>query len=111
MDPLSAVSNPAESMSHNAAIENPQQLGDRYLRELRDLVDEGKITAAFAQRVVDDMFDAGDAGQPLLKWSVWCSYVEEQQQLGLILGCEITSAGGGRRRSQAAPSLRKSVDH
>jgi hypothetical protein len=57
-------------MSHSAAIENPQQLGERYLLELRDLVDEGKITAAFAQWVVEDLFDAGDAGQLLLKWSV-----------------------------------------
>ena len=77
---------PAESMPHNEVIENPRQLGDRYLQELRDLVDEGKITAAFAQRVVEDLFDAGEAGQLLLKSSVWCSFVEHQQQLGLISG-------------------------
>jgi glycyl-tRNA synthetase alpha subunit len=74
----------AESMPHNEAIENPEQLGERYLQELRDLVDERQITAAFAQRVVEDLFDAGEAGQMVLKWSVWCSYIEEQQQLGLI---------------------------
>ena len=75
---------PAESMPHNEAIENPRQLGERYLQELRDLVDEGKITAALAERVVEDLFDAEEEGQLLLKWSVWCSYIEEQQQLGLI---------------------------
>jgi hypothetical protein len=75
---------PAESTPHNEVIENPRQLGERYLQELRDLVDEGKITAAFAQRVVDDLFDAGEAGQMVLKWSVWCSYIDEEQQLGLI---------------------------
>jgi hypothetical protein len=77
----------AESMPHNEAIENPRQLGERYLRELRDLVDEGKITAAFAERVVEDLFDAGEAGEMVLKWSVWCSYIDEEQQLGLI--CEL----------------------
>ena len=86
IDPLSIVMSPAKSFPHNEAIENPRQLGERYLQELRDLVDEGKITAAFAQRVVEDLFDAGEAGQLLLKWSVWCSFIEEHQQLGLISG-------------------------
>ncbi len=84
IDHLSVVMSPAESMPHNEAIETARQLGERYLQELRDLVDEGKITAAFAQRIVDDLFDAGEAGQMVLKWSVWCAHIEEQQQLGLI---------------------------
>ena len=71
-------------MPHNEAIENPRQLGERYLQELRDLVDEGKITAALAERIVEDLFDSDEAGQKVLKWSVWCSYVDQEQQLGVI---------------------------
>jgi hypothetical protein len=75
---------PHKSMSHNEAVEDPRQLGERYFQELRDLVDEGKIPAVFAQRVMEDLFEAGEAGQLLLKKSVLASYIDEQQQLGLI---------------------------
>jgi polyhydroxyalkanoate synthesis regulator phasin len=69
---------------NNETIENPRQLGERYVQELRDLVDEGKITAAFAQRVMRDLFETGEPGQFSLKWSVWCSHIEEQQQLAVM---------------------------
>lgn len=60
---LNAIISPEESMPHDEALENPQQLGERYLQELQDLAADGKITAAFAQRIVEDLFDAGEAGQ------------------------------------------------
>lgn len=59
-------------------IETPAQLGARYLRELRELVDEGEITWRFAQRVIDDLFIT-EAGQPpRLRPSVWHAYIAEQ---------------------------------
>jgi hypothetical protein len=72
-------------MPQKEAVQSPQQLGEQYLRELRELLDEGEISAAFAQRVRDDLFETGGPDQlPALKWSVWCSYVEDQQQLSFI---------------------------
>ncbi len=73
-----------ESVPDNESIENPRSLNERYLQELRDLVDEGKITPAFAQRVTEDLFEEGEAGQLSLKWWVWCSYIEEHQQLAVM---------------------------
>jgi len=53
-------------------------LGERYRRELRELVDQGEISAAFARRVMDDLFMTGESGQPpRLRPSVWSAYLAE----------------------------------
>lgn len=60
------------------AIESQQELGERFWSELRELVELGEISPAFAERVIKDMFDPAPTGQmPLLRWSVWRAYVEE----------------------------------
>lgn len=63
-------------MRDKEEIETPRQLAERYSRELRELVDQGEISPSFARRVRDDMFVAGEEGQPpRLRWSVWRNYV------------------------------------
>jgi hypothetical protein len=68
------VLNPSRSTNQ---LRTRGTFNERYLQELRDLVDERKITRAFAQRVTADLFEAGQAGQLSLKWWVWCSYIED----------------------------------
>ena len=63
--------------SANESIETPRQLGERYRRELRELVDDGEISESVAQRIMDDLFEPAPAGgAPTLRWSVWSTYVE-----------------------------------
>jgi polyhydroxyalkanoate synthesis regulator phasin len=69
----------AGSVPNDEGVEGPRQLGERFLRELRDLVDQGEISPADARRVIDDLFEAGQADRPRLKWSVWQDHIEEQQ--------------------------------
>ena len=58
-------------------IETPRQLGERYRRELRELVDDGEISESVARRIMDDLFEPAPAGEaPTLRWSVWSAYVE-----------------------------------
>jgi hypothetical protein len=59
------------------SIETPRQLGERYRRELRELVDHGEISESVARRIMDDLFEPVPAGEaPVLRWSVWSAYVE-----------------------------------
>lgn len=67
------------------SIESPNELAERFWRELRELVEQGEIGPAVADRVRDDLFEPVEAGQrPRLKWSVWCSYIEGEHQLSII---------------------------
>ena len=69
-------------MAGEEAQEGPRQLGERYWRELHELVASGEISKAFARRLIDDLFEPMGEGQPpVLKWSVWSAYVDEQQKL------------------------------
>jgi hypothetical protein len=62
----------------NTSIESPEQLGERYRRELRDLVDLEEISPRAAQRILDDLFETNATdGVPRLRWRVWTAYVEE----------------------------------
>jgi len=62
----------------NQSIETPRQLAERYRQELRELVDHGEISASVAKRIMDDLFETGASGEPpMLRWSVWCTYVED----------------------------------
>jgi hypothetical protein len=64
------------------AIESPAELAARLWLELRDLVEQGEISGAFAERVRKDLFEPPEPGKrPALKWSVWSSYVEGEAQL------------------------------
>jgi hypothetical protein len=65
------------SQSSNENLETPRELGERYRRELRELVDHGEISESVARRIMDDLFEPVPAGEaPVLRWSVWCAYVE-----------------------------------
>ncbi|HEU4697421.1 MAG TPA: hypothetical protein VFR92_10725 [Sphingomicrobium sp.] len=69
-------------MSSKEAQEGPRQLGERFWRELCELVAGGDISNAFARRLIDDIFEPMGEGQPpVVKWSVWCAHVDEQQKL------------------------------
>ncbi len=62
----------------NQSIETPRQLAARYRKELRELVDDGEISAEVAQRIMDDLFETSASGEPpTLRWSVWSTYVED----------------------------------
>lgn len=68
----------AKTQADQHGIETPHELGARYLRELRELVDQGEISPLFAQRIIDDLFTPGEPGQPpRLRWSVWSAYIAE----------------------------------
>lgn len=69
-------------MAGQEAQEGPRQLGERYWHELHELVASGEISKAFARRLIDDMFEPmGEGWPPVVKWSVWSAYVDEQQTL------------------------------
>jgi hypothetical protein len=81
-------SSKAAIMPEKQSIESPSELGDRFRRELRELVDLGEISPSVAQRVLDDLFEPdATAGGGALRWSVWLSYVEE------LTGRAATGAG------------------
>ena len=42
-------------MAGEEAQEGPRQLGERYWRELHELVASGEISKAFARRLIDDL--------------------------------------------------------
>jgi len=61
------------------ALETRQELSDRYLAELRELVDDDLLTIAQAEEVLVDLFDAGPPGTlPLIKSWVWQSHAKER---------------------------------
>lgn len=65
-------------MGHKQPIETLAELGLRFEREIRELVDLREITPAFATRVIDDLFEPAATGQQrVLRWSIWQAYVEE----------------------------------
>lgn len=65
-------------MASQEQIEGPAQLGERFRSELRELVDLGEISPAFAQRITNDLFEAGEAGDDMsLRSSTWFRYIED----------------------------------
>jgi hypothetical protein len=65
-------------MSDRQVIETPQALGERYWRDLEELLEQGEISLPIAQRVRDDLFEPAEPGEiPKLRWSVWCRYLQE----------------------------------
>lgn len=82
-------------LSAKESIETPRQLGERYRRELRELVDDGEISESVAQRIIDDLFEPAPAGEaPTLRWSVWSAYVESADRNASVARLR----GVGRRR-------------
>ena len=64
-------------LSQEAPIETPQELGERFGRELCELVDHGEITKHFAERISNDLFEPANSRQSRrLRWSVWCEYIK-----------------------------------
>jgi hypothetical protein len=62
----------------NEPVETPRQLGERYSRELQELVDDGEISRSVAKRIMDDLFEPATPGEPpTVRWSVWHAYVED----------------------------------
>lgn len=65
-------------MSEEQQVETPEALGERYWRELADLVEQGEISSALAKRIRDDMFERGAPGQPpRLRQSYWRIYLKQ----------------------------------
>lgn len=59
-------------------LETPRQLGERFQRELREMVEAAEITPGLAERILNDLFEPAAPGQPRsLRWSVWSAYVED----------------------------------
>lgn len=58
-------------------VEGRRELSERYLRELRELVDDEELGPAAAERIRGDLFEDGPAG-PRLKLSVYRSYLERR---------------------------------
>jgi len=68
-----------EQLREPDGIETPRQLGERYRRELRELVEQGEISPSFARRVMDDIFAPSEPGESRrLRNSVWRRYVAER---------------------------------
>jgi len=68
----------ARPVVRERGIEGWSQLGERYRRELQELVDSGEIGAPAARRILDDLFEPAVRGEPRqLRWRVWKVYVEE----------------------------------
>jgi len=74
-----SLHDPHAGMAKEQKIETPRALSSRFHRELRELVEEGEISPAFAERVMSDLFEPVQPGEkpPLRSW-VWFAFVEEQ---------------------------------
>jgi hypothetical protein len=82
---------------NEAGIEGPSQLGERYRRELQELVDSGEIGAAAARQILDDLFEPAVRGEPRrLRWWVWKIHVEELSNMA-GLPSPLERAIGSRR--------------
>lgn len=72
-------------MSKDPPVESPDELGDRFWRELGELVDCGDISREFADQVIEDLFEPREQGQkPVLKHSAWRAYLKERQDLASL---------------------------
>lgn len=70
--------------SGNNDLETPRQLGERYERELREMVEDGEISPDLARRIMGDLFEPAAAGEPRsLRWFIWNAHVEEADQASL----------------------------
>jgi hypothetical protein len=79
---------PAELLSRFASTRSPvdddlmqsrSELSNRFIRELREMVDDREISVAAARRIADDMFEAEEAGQPRrVRLAVWQSYLKDR---------------------------------
>jgi hypothetical protein len=78
-------------------VETRDELGERYLRELEQLVIEGEISASLARRVRADLFDRAEPGKaPQLRRDVWQAYLDEGGGESVVL--QFPSGGKDSRR-------------
>jgi hypothetical protein len=77
----------AEARGLASPIESRRELSARYMRELSELVDDRRISAAVAEKVVSDMFEPDEAGEPRrVRLAIWQSYVRDRTgEVGLRL--------------------------
>ena len=62
-------------------VQDPVQLSKRCWRELCELVEQGEIDPEIAQRIRDDLFEAGGLGEPpVLKTAAYRSQLEDLQR-------------------------------
>ena len=60
-------------------MESRSELSNRFIRELREMVDDREISLAAARHIADDMFEAEEAGQPRrVRLAVWQSYLTDR---------------------------------
>lgn len=79
-------------------LDSRAELSARYLQELSELVADGRISAAVAARIADDLFEPDRPGTPRrLRLSVWRRYVQERS--GHVGPHLVVGAGDGLEES------------
>jgi hypothetical protein len=63
-------------MPREPILETPEALGERYWRDLLELVEQGEISPARARRIGSDMFETS-GGLRRLRLSFWRAHVRE----------------------------------
>lgn len=64
------------------AVETREELSERWMDELLELIEQGDISPAIARRIRDDQFEpTADGSPPLLRASVWQAYLAERAAL------------------------------
>jgi hypothetical protein len=67
-----------KAIGDGSHIESQRELGERYLRELDELLHQGEISPLLARRIMDDMFIDVEPGKPLsLRWRFWRNHVAQ----------------------------------
>ena len=64
-------------MSEHLEVESREALSERCWADIRDLVEQGEISPAFANLVSHDMFENAPGTPPMLRERYWRSYLEE----------------------------------
>ena len=72
-----AAAFPGRLLERGEPVEGRRELSERYLRELRELVDDEELGPAAAERIRGDLFEDGPGGLRL-KLSAYRSYIERR---------------------------------
>ena len=66
------------AISGGPQIESQRELGERYWRELNELLEQCEISHSLARRIMDDMFIDVEPGKPpRLRWRFWRNHVAQ----------------------------------
>ena len=91
-------------MEDPGLTEGPGEVGDRYWRELCDLVAMGEISRSDARLVAADLFEGDPAVRPVLKQGVWRRCIDNEVALAEIEDLRRNAGrSGGTDRSPRLP--------